>query len=242
MIKLVTLEHPTVGSVEILGRRIWLGWLMLSALAFSGIPQWFLARAKLPLAEELNDKVLHADAAMNRADWLAAAAAALGVVGIAFGIWWLDAVAAIFIAAEIIEEGVKHLRGVYFHLLGEEPTSVDYLEPVGLTDRIEDRARALDWVRDARARLREEGRVYFGEVFLEPEGDGVSPEALREATETLQEIDWRIRDVVVTLVSDVHGDSQLRGAHTAQEEPRVGSGRWGTRRRRHESQAGPSLQ
>jgi cation diffusion facilitator family transporter len=109
--KLVTLEHPTIGTIELFGHDVWLGWMMLPALAFTGVPQYFLARAKEPVAEALNDKILHADAAMNRADWLAASAATVGVIGMAFGLFWLDAAAAIFIGAEIVEEGVKHMRG-----------------------------------------------------------------------------------------------------------------------------------
>jgi cation diffusion facilitator family transporter len=210
MMKLVTLEHPTIGNVELFGRQIWLGWLMLPALAFSGVPQWLLGRAKLPLAHDLNDKVLHADAAMNRADWLAAGAAAVGVVGIAFGIWWLDAVAAIFISVEIVEEGVKHMRGVFFQLLGERPTTVDYERALPLGKRIETRVREFDWVRDARVRLREEGRVFFGEVFVEP-ADSVTASQVRDVTRTVHDMDWRIREVVVTPVPDLDVDSELKG-------------------------------
>jgi cation diffusion facilitator family transporter len=208
--KLVQLEHPTIGNVELFGRQIWLGWLMLPALAFSGVPQWLLARAKLPLAHELNDKVLHADAAMNRADWLAAGAAAIGVVGIAFGIWWLDSAAAVFIAIEITEEGVKHMRGVFFQLLGERPTTVDYERALPLGRRIETRVREFDWVSDARVRLREEGRVFFGEVFVET-ADAVKPSQVRELTRTVHDMDWRIREVMVTPVPDLDVDSELKG-------------------------------
>ena len=211
VIKLVTLEHPTIGTIDVFGHHVWLGWMMLPALAFTGIPQYFLGRAKMPLAEELNDKILHADAAMNRADWLAASAATVGVIGMAFGLFWLDAAAAIFIGAEIVEEGIKHMRGVYLQLLGERPTSVDYRETLELPDRLEEVARGLDWVGDARARLREEGRYIFGEVFVEA-GDGEVPvERLDEATRKLYEVDWRIRDLVVVPVRDLDVDSDLQG-------------------------------
>jgi hypothetical protein len=43
---------------------VWLGWLMIAALAWSAIPSVVLGRAKLPLAAE----VLYADAKMNRAN------------------------------------------------------------------------------------------------------------------------------------------------------------------------------
>lgn len=36
----------------------------------------------------MHDKVLHADAKMNKADWMTAAAALVGVLGIGLGWWW----------------------------------------------------------------------------------------------------------------------------------------------------------
>ena len=90
VIKLVTAEYPTIGSVELFGQTTWLGWLMLPALAWSAIPAVFLGRAKIRLAEELHNKVLYADAKMNKADWLTAGAAMVGVLGIGFGLWWAD--------------------------------------------------------------------------------------------------------------------------------------------------------
>jgi divalent metal cation (Fe/Co/Zn/Cd) transporter len=78
IIKLVTAEYPTINSVELFGQTIWLGWLMLPALAWSGLPAVFLGRAKIPLAEELHNKVLYADAKMNKANWLTAGAAMVG--------------------------------------------------------------------------------------------------------------------------------------------------------------------
>jgi cobalt-zinc-cadmium efflux system protein len=84
--KLLKFEHPPIDLVKPFGDRpIWLGWLMLGALAYSTVPQVILGRLKQPLAKELNDKVLYADAEMNRADWMTGCAAMLGVVGIGFG-------------------------------------------------------------------------------------------------------------------------------------------------------------
>jgi cation diffusion facilitator family transporter len=210
-VKLVRFEHPSIGIIEIFGQRVWQGWIMLPALAFSGIPQAIIGRMKMPLAEALNDKVLHADAGMNRADWLAAGAAAIGVVGIGFGIWWIDAVAAAFIGAEIIEEGYKHMKGVSFHLLGEAPTAIDYSKSIPLPKKLEQEATKFDWVKEARARVREEGRVYFGEVFVVPQDDTLKVEDIDEATERLYELDWRIQDLVITPVTALEVDSHLKG-------------------------------
>ena len=81
--KLLKFEHPPIDLVKPCGDQpIWLGWLMLAALAYSAVPQVILGKLKQPLAKELNDKVLFADAEMNRADWMTGAAAMAGVVGI----------------------------------------------------------------------------------------------------------------------------------------------------------------
>ena len=48
--QLLSFEHPPIGTVQPFGDPIWLGWLMLPALAWSALPAVFLGRAKLPLA------------------------------------------------------------------------------------------------------------------------------------------------------------------------------------------------
>ncbi|HEX2027769.1 MAG TPA: cation transporter [Nitriliruptorales bacterium] len=211
LLKLLHREHPSIGMAELFGFRLWLGWLMLGALAFTGIPQVFLGRAKVPIAEQLNDKVLHADADMNKADWLAAGAASVGVVGIGLGLWWADAVAATFIGLEITRDGVQHMRGFTWHLLGETPRSVDYADVLPLPERVESTATEAPWVREARARIREEGRVYFGELFVVTDRDQVEVEAVDALSRRLYELDWRIQDLVVTVVPSLDVDSHLKG-------------------------------
>src|SRR5256885_595011 len=73
--KLIHRQHPAIRSTEIFHATVWSGWPMLAALAFAAVPRAVLGRMKLPLGRQLNDKVLYAEAAMNRADWQAAAAA-----------------------------------------------------------------------------------------------------------------------------------------------------------------------
>jgi len=47
---------------------------------------------------------------MNKANWLTAGAAMVGVVGIGFGLWWADAAAAAIIPLDITEDGVSNPR------------------------------------------------------------------------------------------------------------------------------------
>ena len=73
--KLVRAEHPPINTVVLFGQQLWMGWLMLAALVYTGVPPVLLGGAKMKLASRLHDQVLYADAEMNRADWLTAGAA-----------------------------------------------------------------------------------------------------------------------------------------------------------------------
>jgi cation diffusion facilitator family transporter len=195
--KLVTAEHPTIGSVELFGQTIWLGWLMLLALAWSGVPSVFLGRAKMPLAEELHNKVLYADADMNKADWLTAFAAMVGVVGIGFGLWWADAVAAALISLDILKDGIKDLRRVVADLMDQIPTTVDRDDVDPLRDKLVSMLQELDWVEEAEVRLREEGQVYFGEAFVVPSDSANLTAKIEDALERARDLDWRIHDLAI---------------------------------------------
>jgi cation diffusion facilitator family transporter len=200
--KLLSFEHPSIGVVTLAGREIWLGWLMIAALVYSAVPAAFLGRMKLPIASSLHDKVLFADAKMNKADWLTATAAILGVLGISVGFWWADAVAAGVISTDILHDGVTNIRRALSDLMDSAPMRVDGEGRDGLPTRIETEMKTLPWVADARARMREEGHVYYGEIFVIPRSDdAITRQALEAAGDMLRQLDWRIHDVVVTPVS-----------------------------------------
>ncbi|MDP1849342.1 MAG: cation transporter [Solirubrobacteraceae bacterium] len=199
--KLITAEHPPMGVISLFGEEIWLGWLMLPALAWSGIPAVLLGRAKMPLAAALHDKVLYADAKMNKADWLTAAAAAVGVIGIGLGLWWADAAAAIAISLDIVRDGWTNLRAAGRDVIDTRPSTYDGSEPHPLLGRIEDTLREMEWVQDAQARLREEGHVFTGEALVIPRDEDDLVERLEDAARRLADLDWRFYDVVVVPVS-----------------------------------------
>src|SRR5919199_6794566 len=110
VVKLLMAEHPTIQTIGVGGRRVWLGWLMIAALVYSVIPPLILGRMKLPLARDLHEKALQTDADINKGDWLAGLAGVLGLLGVAYGYWWADSVAAGFISLEIIRDGYGDLR------------------------------------------------------------------------------------------------------------------------------------
>jgi cation diffusion facilitator family transporter len=221
--KLVSAEHPPMGIVVPFGHPVWLGWLLIPALVWSAVPAVFLGRAKMPLAATLHDKVLYADAKMNKADWLTASAAIVGVLGIAVGWWWTDAVAAIVIALDIVHDGWTNLRRAVADLMDSRPTTYDGSGPHPLVAQLEREAGALAWVRAARVRLREEGHVFAGDVLIVPErSEDDLVEALADARDRLMALDWRLHDLVMVPVPEL--DERPEPAPTAAARRGVASG------------------
>lgn len=195
VLKLLSREHPTIGTVVLLGHQVWMGWLMIAVLLYSVIPPVVLGRMKLPLAERLHDKALHADASMNRADWLTGLAAIVGVLGIGMGWWWADATAAALISLDILHDGWKNLSQSVRDLMDERPTKVGGTDPDPLPEQVRAALLAMDWVADADARMREEGHLLTGEVFIVPVDERGLVERLEEAGRALRALDWRLYDL-----------------------------------------------
>ena len=205
---LLAAEHPPIGVVQLFGHQIWLGWLMFPALLWSAIPAVILGRKKLPLARALHDKVLFADAKMNKADWLTASAAIVGVAGIGLGFWWADGVAAAAISLDIIHDGFTNLRAVVKDLMDSHPTSIDHKRVDPLPARIETELKKLSWVQDARVRMREDGHVFFGEAFVIPSDERGLVSKLSSATDEMKKLDWRLHDLVIMPVAEYDPDTE----------------------------------
>jgi cation diffusion facilitator family transporter len=209
---LVRFEHPSIGLIELFGQQIWLGWLMIAALVYSGIPPVLLGRAKLRLAAQLHDKVLYADAEMNKADWATAGGAVLGIVGIGAGLWWADAVAAICISLDIVHDGYGNVRTAVHDLMDRRPTTYDHAKPLPLVEEVREHLRSLPWVAAAEVRLREEGHVLVGEAFLVPTEPRTDLPALIEHTgRELENLDWRLHDVSVVVLPSLPDSPQPPG-------------------------------
>jgi cation diffusion facilitator family transporter len=203
VVRLVTAERPPIGLVEVFGTRLWLGWPMVAVLFLTMLPAILLGRAKTKLATQLHDKVLNADAEMNRADWLTAGAAILGIIGIGAGLWWADAVAAILISTDIVRDGVRTTRTAVADLMDRTPHTVAG-KPHPLPDRLTEMALNEPWVTDAWIRLREEGHVFVGELVLVPRPDTHDlPERLEHLGNRLRDTDWRMHDIVLAPVPTI---------------------------------------
>jgi cation diffusion facilitator family transporter len=199
-ITLLSAERPTIGTIELFSRRVWLGWIMIGALLYSVIPPLILGRMKLPLATELHDKTLQTDADLNKGDWLTGIAGIFGIVGIGFGWWWADAVAAAVISIEILRDGVSDLKNSIAQLMNKRPTKVEDNEKDPVLDRVEEALQRLDWVREVRVRLREDGSVLTGEVFIVPCDEGDLFRRQEEATKVACGVDWRLHDMNIVPV------------------------------------------
>ncbi|PJJ72922.1 divalent metal cation (Fe/Co/Zn/Cd) transporter [Diaminobutyricimonas aerilata] len=202
--KLVSAEHPSIGGITLFGVTFWLGWLMIAALAITSIPPVILGRMKLKRAEALHDKVLYADADMNKADWQTAAAGIAGILGIGVGLWWADAAAALIISASIGWDGMKNVRGAIGALMDASAKTYDDKKPHPLAARIDRTLRELRWVEQARSRVRDEGHVFHIESFVVPKrGRMPKLEQLEQARELCSSLDWKVQDMVIVPVAEL---------------------------------------
>ena len=194
---LVSAEHPTIGSRELFGHVVWNGWVMIPVLVYSGILPVILGHKKYSLAKNLHDKTLLADSATNRADWMTAAAACLGVLGIAWGYWWMDAVAASLIALDIVRDGLKYLTGALADLMDRTPTDVeDEDKPHRILGKLEKELGGLLPKSNVEFRLRDCGLYVSGTVFL-PEGTNVAKR--QELQQILDNLDPELHGCKVVL-------------------------------------------
>jgi divalent metal cation (Fe/Co/Zn/Cd) transporter len=158
-------------------------------------------------------RTLGADAKMNKADWLTASAAMVGVVGIGFGLWWADTVAAALISLDITHDGFSNLRRAVVDLMDQTPTTIDQDEVDPLRDKLTSMLQDLDWVDEAEVRLREEGQVYFGEAFVVPSDETNITEKIEDALKRARDLDWRIYDLALMPVREL----PEKGGQAAQE-------------------------
>ncbi|MEN1973679.1 cation transporter [Cellulomonas sp. P4] len=222
---LLKAEHPPVGVMHLGGHVFWAGWPMIAAMVVTGVPPVLLGRAKLPLARTLHDRVLYADADMNKADWMTALGTVVGVLGIGAGLWWADAAAALFIAGSILRDGATNLRVAAAALMDARATTVDGTDVHPLVGRVDEYLRAVPWVAAARSRVRDQGHVFHVESFVVPrDGTAPGPEDLTELRRGVAALDWKIQDLVVVPVEQLP-EQMLPGVRAEPgEESRTAAG------------------
>ena len=221
VLTLVRGERPPIGSVELFGQTVWLGWLMMAAMALTIPLPIYFGRVKMKLAEQLHNKVLYADADMNKADWMTAAGSIVGVAGIGIGWWWADSAAASLIAASIVWDGVKNTRAAITDLMDTRATTFDEGHPHPDAGRVDEYLAALPWVGDVASRVRDQGQFFHVEAFVVPAaGRMPSLGELTAATQAARDLDWKIHDMVIVPVPEL--PSQLRHRNASGDSGRIG--------------------
>lgn len=206
---LIKMEHPTIGVKQIGGSVFWMGWIMIIALVYSSLPAVVLGRKKLPLAKKLHNKILFTDADGQKADYMTAFAAMVGITLVGFGWWWADSTAAILISLSVIRDGYKNLRGAILDIMDRRPVKVKGDEPDPLIDKIKEEVLSWDWVNDAEVRFREHGQVYFGEIIAVPNQNHPKlEERVEKGVEAVKKMDWKIHGVALTLASSIEKDTE----------------------------------
>lgn len=200
---LIAAEHPTIGTVNLWGHTVWLGWLMMGIMALIAAPPVFFGRAKMKVARRLHNKLLFADADMSSADWTTNVGSIIGVAGIGVGLWWLDSAAALFIAAGILWDGVKNTKAAVLDLMDKRATTFDQEKAHPLVHDVHEYLRSLPWVVDVGSRVRDQGQVFHIETFVVPRRGKVSTEKLEEATRKCASLDWRVQDIVLVPVAAI---------------------------------------
>lgn len=207
--KLIKGERPPIGLMTVFGHPIWAGWAMIVALMYATAVGLTLGILKRPLARRLHDKVIEADADMNKADWTSQGAAVIGILLVGFGAWWGDSAAAALISLSILYDGWGNLRQVVADLMDESPTVLGHQRRLeALPVRLRDAAEQIDWVDTAGVRLREQGRLLTGEIFVVPrDRSGLSASELlarcADACHELARLDWRLHGLTVIPVANL---------------------------------------
>ncbi|WP_131781008.1 cation transporter [Legionella gresilensis] len=204
-IVLLKQEHPSISSVVFLNHTIWLGFLMIAALCWSSIPSTVLGHIKIPLAHYLYDKVLYADSKMNKASWTAGFASILGILGIGLGYWWADAVVGILISLSIINDGYSNFKKSILDLLDEVPKTLEGDKTDPLIQEVEAIVKRQDWVESVALRFRDEGHVFFGDIFVTSKHKSIEIKKLSELQEEIKQHHWRLNDIVIMPVSSKKG-------------------------------------
>ncbi|AZS48114.1 MULTISPECIES: cation transporter [Microbacterium] len=198
VIGLLKAEHPTIGTVNLFGHTIWLGWLMVAVMTVVVVgPVFLYGPAKAKLAPVLHNKLLYADADMAKADWQTNAASIIGVLGVGIGLWWLDGAAALFISLGIIWDGIRNTKGAVVDLMDQRARTFDDKHPHPLGQMITQLIREQTWVADAAVRIRDQGQVFHVEAFVLPKKRRVAVDALDRLAQSISDLDWKVQDVVI---------------------------------------------
>lgn len=211
-------EHPAIGTVQVLGQTVWLGWFMVGVMALVTVGPFIYGPAKAKLAPVLHNKVLYTDADMAKADWTTTVASIVGVLGIGIGWWWVDGAAALFISVGIVWDGLRSCKSAVLDLIDQRARTHDDEDRHPLHGRIVAALEAQPWVEKAAVRMRDMGQVFHVEAFVVPRRPKVRIEQIEAARQALADMDWKMQDIVVIPVADLPDEASRGDAGEAKTE------------------------
>lgn len=194
-------ERAPIGTLQLFGHTVWAGWLMIAVMVYTMIGPIIIARIKMPLAFTLHDRVLYADADMQKADWMTAAGTIVGVLGIGVGMWWADAAVATAIALSIVRDGWRNLKYAVRGLMDGRARTTDMTHTHPLVEQVQEAVLGHPAVVAARVRVRDVGHLLSVDGFVVPAADTVKPAELEQILRTVRDLDWKIDDVVLMPVT-----------------------------------------
>ena len=130
-----------------------------------------------------------------------------------------DAAAAALISLSILNDGWRNLRQGIGDLMDEAPLVLGETHALeDLPTRLREAAERLEWVESAGVRLREQGHVLTGEVFVVPRRrDEISASELlanvSRAGGELAKLDWRLHRLSIVPVSRLDERAPPRLSH-----------------------------
>ena len=212
-------EHPAIGTVQVFGQTVWMGWFMVGVMALVTIGPLIYGPAKAKLAPVLHNKVLYTDADMAKADWTTTVASIVGVLGIGIGWWWLDGAAALFISVGIARDGIRNSKSAVLDLIDQRALTHDDEERHPLHGRIVSALEAQPWVAESGVRIRDMGQVFHVEAFVVPHRGKVTVDHLEAARRAIAAMDWKMQDVVVIPVAELPDETTRRDRDEAMARP-----------------------
>ncbi|MDP1604236.1 MAG: cation transporter [Legionella sp.] len=199
-------EHPTIPVIFFADHSFWLGYLMIIALLWSSIPSTILGHIKIPLAHKLYDKILFADSKMNKASWMSGFASIFGIIGIGAGFWWADAAVGILISIDIMKDGYCNLKQSVLDLLDEVPKMLGKDKTDPLIGEVRSMIKREKWVESVNLRFRDEGHIFFGDIFIIPKKEEISTETIQKLHDKIKDYHWRLHDIMIMIAPSDTGN------------------------------------
>lgn len=203
-------ERPSIGGFNLFGHTIWHGWLMIALMIGTAIPPVILGRKKIPVAKLLHDKALFADADMNRANWLSNGAGTIGLLLVAFGFWWGDSLAALLISLDIMRDGATNVCHSLSDVMDRHPVDLENGRQLPIVADVHRALKALPFVEKIHVLMREHGRYFYAEIFIEP-NEKMPPvvDATQRVRDAILPLDWRLQHVAVEFTRELEKSADV---------------------------------